>query len=570
MMADAFRRDKRIGKKVVVVTAIVTIATAAAVSYFRTRKPQKPLGDVVRAIREGDPFQRMLAIRDVGKERRGDAELAQIFPLLIEATKDDSDIVRDAAASVLGGFVVPFDDARGSKKRDLTPTLEARRRKAEEALAALLKAAPPTRGCDLQLMSGVADPTGIPTEGKNLVIVADVDHVLHFRVFDGAGKRIVDSDERRLTDRGLAIITLKKRIENKWPPHELTKSEKDELIAGITDVVDRTVTIRDSAVKSLALMARLSKLNDPPSELVACLDDESEQVRVDAVTALIQYAKGPELIVPVAIRRIPTETPKAHYEFDWLFWQVRLEPSILPVLIEGLSAEKPEIRLCCAAAINHMGRPASPALPAILKLLRAELDAAHDPSAKPRERLIGMAAGAIGEIGPDRDPSPESVRLLCEVLKLPSQTKTGSEPAGGGPASANASALDPYTDMRLAEAAWSLGILGRAASSSVPLLISTFEAPPTNSQHVRDVIAEALVEITRGTPDEDRVIAMLAKAWQATPPTERVVFARALRNLGPKSEQAVPDLKQFPRDESRTNIRRVRYPRSQGEQLVRE
>ena len=38
--------------------------------------------------------------------------------------------------------------------------------------------------------------------------------------------------------------------------------------------------------------------------------------------------------------------------------------------IEGLSNENADVRLSCAAAINHMGRDAGPALPAILTLLR--------------------------------------------------------------------------------------------------------------------------------------------------------------------------------------------------------
>ena len=47
-------------------------------------------------------------------------------------------------------------------------------------------------------MSSVKDVGGIPTEGKNLIIVAAVDHVLHFRIFDGDGKVVLDTDEKRL------------------------------------------------------------------------------------------------------------------------------------------------------------------------------------------------------------------------------------------------------------------------------------------------------------------------------------------------------------------------------------
>ena len=37
-------------------------------------------------------------------------------------------------------------------------------------------------------MSSLNDVSGIPTEGKNLIIVAAVNNVLHFRIFKGDGK----------------------------------------------------------------------------------------------------------------------------------------------------------------------------------------------------------------------------------------------------------------------------------------------------------------------------------------------------------------------------------------------
>ena len=55
-------------------------------------------------------------------------------------------------------------------------------------------------GFDLRLMSSVNDVNVIPTEGKNLIIVAAVNNVLHFRIFDGDGKEVVDTDENRLKE----------------------------------------------------------------------------------------------------------------------------------------------------------------------------------------------------------------------------------------------------------------------------------------------------------------------------------------------------------------------------------
>jgi len=96
-------------------------------------------------------------------------------------------------------------------------------------------------GSDLRLMSPVNGVNGIPTEGKNLIIVAAVDHVLHFRIFDGDGKKVVDTDEKRLTEQVRQIEDLRKRLEKLWPPHDLTGSEKGQVITAVTSIVGHTL-----------------------------------------------------------------------------------------------------------------------------------------------------------------------------------------------------------------------------------------------------------------------------------------------------------------------------------------
>jgi hypothetical protein len=325
---------------------------------------------------------------------------------------------------------------------------------------------------------------------------------------------------------------------------------------------DSSPALRARAAKSLGSVAANGKLDAPSPRLVACLDDEAEYVRANAVEALIEYRKGPELIVPVALRRIPTESPAGRDAFTDIFWHVRLEPSVLPLLIDGLSSENTDVCLSCTAAINHMGREAGPALPAILACIRKELETPHPADAQNGEDIIGMAAGAIGEAMPDTGPPPGSVELLCEVVKRASEPAQGS---GSGRAVApvpSGKALMAREEMRVAEAAWSLGILGRSATSAVPLLLSTFEAAPEASGILREIIAESLAEITRGTPDEDRVAASLARAWKSAPEHQKTVIARALRRLGPKSQALVPEIRQLPPDQDSSQIRRVRYPRN--------
>ena len=79
-------------------------------------------------------------------------------------------------------------------------------------------------GYDLRLMPPVNDVNGIPTGGKNLIIVAAVNRVLHFRIFDGDGKVVVDTDEKRLTEQARLIKSLGKQLEILWPSHVLTTS----------------------------------------------------------------------------------------------------------------------------------------------------------------------------------------------------------------------------------------------------------------------------------------------------------------------------------------------------------
>jgi hypothetical protein len=469
-MPDAPDVGKRVRRVWVVLTAWAIMAAAFGIYIFQSpqqvgtrwrivrmarslgrlvgldNRARKPIGVIVREIEQGDETLRAQTIL-LCYELTG-AELAQVFPHLVRAMKDQSEMVRNVAA----GAVVDL----GQRFSEGAPI-------AEEALTALLD-----------------DPSPV---------------------------------------------------------------------------------LRARAAKALGSIAANGRRDAPPPRLVACLDDEDEQVRSSTTEALFEYRKGPELIVPVALRRLPTERKVAGNAFQDLFWHVRLEPSVLPLLIGGLSSENTQVRLVCTAAINHMGREARPALPAILTLLRKELETPHPPdSLAEHDRIIGMAAGAIGEATSDGECPPGSVELLCEILQRRGGTMGGSaatRPDSPGPSNRF---LGPQEEL-LAEAVWSLGILGRSAAPAVPLLLSTFESAREIS-NLRGMTAESLAEISRGTPDEDRVLDCLTRAWKTSPEEQKTAIARALRRLSPKSEQLVAGLRQWPADATGSQIRRYRFPRS--------
>jgi HAMP domain-containing protein len=90
---------------------------------------------------------------------------------------------------------------------------------------------------DLRLMPSLNDESEIPADGKNLIIIGAVDDVLHFRFFDGDGKVVVNTDEKRLTEQTRPIEDLRKQLGRLWPPHEPTRIEKDQVINAVTSIV---------------------------------------------------------------------------------------------------------------------------------------------------------------------------------------------------------------------------------------------------------------------------------------------------------------------------------------------
>ena len=98
------------------------------------------------------------------------------------------------------------------------------------------------RGCSLRLMSAVEGVSDIPTDGKNLIIVASVNPALHFRIFDGRGKVAVDTDDQSLPEQTRRIEGLRKQLEGFGSEHELSRREKRRIINTISSIVGHTLT----------------------------------------------------------------------------------------------------------------------------------------------------------------------------------------------------------------------------------------------------------------------------------------------------------------------------------------
>jgi hypothetical protein len=95
-------------------------------------------------------------------------------------------------------------------------------------------------GCNLQVLPPVRSVEEFPARGKDLIVVGDFYGVLRIRIFDGAGKIIVDISEGE-TKNGAhdqRVNDLKHQIVKVGPPHEITEAEKAQVIAAAASIVN--------------------------------------------------------------------------------------------------------------------------------------------------------------------------------------------------------------------------------------------------------------------------------------------------------------------------------------------
>jgi hypothetical protein len=92
--------------------------------------------------------------------------------------------------------------------------------------------------CDLRLIPSLSDVSAIPRSGKDLVIAADVNHVLHFRMFGCDGVMVVDTNEQKLlASKGREIANFRGQFQKLSLPHELTTGEHFAVLTAVTSLI---------------------------------------------------------------------------------------------------------------------------------------------------------------------------------------------------------------------------------------------------------------------------------------------------------------------------------------------
>ena len=107
-------------------------------------------------------------------------------------------------------------------------------------------------GCDLRLMLSAKDVSQIPTAGRDLIIVAGVGNLLHFRIFDSDGKRVVNTDEKQLAKSGSQMTKLKSLLSKLRKDPRVSPLDKDEVIKSLASMFGGTYVPNGTKASVLA------------------------------------------------------------------------------------------------------------------------------------------------------------------------------------------------------------------------------------------------------------------------------------------------------------------------------
>ncbi|HKI19720.1 MAG TPA: HlyD family efflux transporter periplasmic adaptor subunit, partial [Isosphaeraceae bacterium] len=139
---------------------------------------------------------------------------------------------------------------------------------------------PKLPGFDLQLMSPRTDVNGLPKKPNQLITVSAVGRVLHFRIFDDAGK-VVRTDETELKEQAPQpkaleeeLKALRALLESLWRRRELTASEKGQAITAVASIVGHAQLRPDMTADVKIFVTGLHNVVSVPAKAVLTFDSK--------------------------------------------------------------------------------------------------------------------------------------------------------------------------------------------------------------------------------------------------------------------------------------------------------
>jgi HEAT repeat protein len=485
--------------------------TEAYASLNLEDDPKASISALIACLRDENPYVRCSAVNALG-ELSVNPELT--VPALIDALKDKDEQVRKhsvIALSKLGSPAVPFliealqqrvivDPSKRIGKDGQTSLLLS-----DLATAALMRSEAHIVGALFSSFRKIAEgKRGLAAQKDGELTISSLGRNIAF-IFSRRGKADVAElipllDDQNADVRLLALDSLgmmRSTATSAVPAlAKIAKSDTDPLATGAVSALGR---IGPGAIPELAEILRVHSSpliradaadllawtgrGAVPSLVKALQTDPTAKVRRRAAYALAEIKPDDEtalLALAKALRDPDTDTRRqAAYALREI--TTKSSPSsraIVPELIAGLQIKDGQTVAFLASALANLGADAKDAVPVLLDVLRtaSKYKSQEESTFGDLQRDFILAVGAAGAGNPD------ALSVLNDILK----DKTRKA----------------YHDAAI----FAVGELGKAARSSVPLLVDKFK--DDSDQYERYDIARALARI-----QPDGITALLDIFW---------------------------------------------------------
>jgi HEAT repeat protein len=285
--------------------------------------------------------------------------------------------------------------------------------------------------------------------------------------------------------------------------------------------------VRGAAFTGLGVAG--SKGAEPPSQLIAALDDPSPAIRASAFSAISQFSKGLDPLIPALLKAVEQAAPANRPAYSRAIRNMKppaITAAIKPVLAEAIAGSNPTVRCRAIDLLVQLGPEAAPMIPTLIKIVNESTDPA--PDGRGTDDPARSAASALGELAPGTDQADKAVAALIAVLQR-------GEPA------------------RRRAATGALAKFTQRAAVAVPGLVERLKKSVSSEISIPDGTStcEALCQIAPGTDKADEAVAALLAATDADAPRVRVAAVEALAFFPANAPKILPHLKELESDTSR-------------------
>jgi HEAT repeat protein len=319
---------------------------------------------------------------------------------------------------------------------------------------------------------------------------------------------------------------------------------------------DKDEMVREAALRSLGALASRSP-SAPPEAVVSTLKDPSSLVRVAAASTLSSYGQGIEPLIPVLLNGIESEKPNVRDAFASALRRVRPPVEFAPLFTESLRSPNRIVRQLSASALGRIGSKAVGSVPELIRVSGEPLSADDLAYLKKPKIMIG------GQSSESDDPACVAAKSLSVICP---QTETA------------AVAVASLTDLLKSEHAWrrtaaadALGTFGAAAEPALPTLVAALRDAASQATVPEDGgrCARAIGQIGPRCESDSGDVAALVEALQSKDSDVKTQAAAALGRYGQKANDAIPKLRPLVKDkDSRVRAAAAKALTSLGEKTV--